>query len=277
MITALNVLGGAARRHQLRGLGVTDEQIRAAVRSEAVLRPHRGCYALAGADSLVIRARVMSARLTCASAARLLGLPLIQAVDGVHLAIPHDRGLVVDDARRRDREVHHRTRSPSDQAPLCRAVDIVDHLGKCANALTQLGALDAALAMGAMTEDEIDRFSTTPCVRREWLRAHCDVRTGSPAETAARVELTRSGFDLTSQVQIDGVGRVDFVVNGTLVVEIDGETYHSDRQAFAEDRRRDRALATLGMPILRFTAHEALAHDGRIARAVGEFWHRRAS
>jgi hypothetical protein len=40
------------------------------------------------------------------------------------------------------------------------------------------------------------------------------------------------------------------------VVECDGFDYHSDRSAFARDRKRDRALRSLGFPVLRYSGSE---------------------
>lgn len=48
--------------------------------------------------------------------------------------------------------------------------------------------------------------------------------------------------------------RVDFLVNDRLVVEIDGETYHSSPEAMARDRQRDEYLRTQGYITLRIPA-----------------------
>ena len=261
-------LGGVARRHHLLAARITDRELLAACRQGILTRPHRGCYALPSYDPVALRARVLSARATCVSAAPMLGLPVIEPVRQHHLAIPFDRGLLREDPRRRESDRLHRTLEPDGATLTCAAWTVIDHMGPCTRPITQLAALDAALAHGLLELDDISRFTATDVRRRAWLRHRADARAGSPAETCARVEIVEAGFAVRSQMGISGVGRVDLVVEDMLVVEVDGQAYHSDPVAFSKDRRRDRALALSGTPILRFTARDALARDGRIARAV---------
>jgi hypothetical protein len=56
---------------------------------------------------------------------------------------------------------------------------------------------------------------------------------------------------------IDGVGRVDFVVDGWLVVEADGSTYHSTRRATATTGATN-ALTLLGYTVLRFSYEDVM-------------------
>ena len=54
-----------------------------------------------------------------------------------------------------------------------------------------------------------------------------------------------------------------------LAIELDSVAFHGTRRAFHEDRRRDRALAGLGIQVLRVTSRD-LADDARLAcRARG--------
>ena len=53
-----------------------------------------------------------------------------------------------------------------------------------------------------------------------------------------------------------------------LVVELDGWRYHRGRQAFEEDRARDRALARAGYRTLRFTHRQVADRPGDVARTV---------
>lgn len=98
------------------------------------------------------------------------------------------------------------------------------------------------------------------------LRA-VDGRSQSLPETFARLALRSSGLWVEPQVQILGVGWVDLLVEELVVVELDGFAYHGDRKQFREDRRRDRALQLIGVPVLRFT-YEDTVHE--VARLVGE-------
>lgn len=85
-----------------------------------------------------------------------------------------------------------------------------------------------------------------------------DCRAESPIETCLRLLMGALGH-VVAQVFIEGVGRVDFLVDGWLVVEADGFAHHSTRKHYREDRRRANALAVLGYRLLRFT-YEDVVH-----------------
>ena len=58
------------------------------------------------------------------------------------------------------------------------------------------------------------------------------------------------------QIKVAGVGRVDFLIGECLVVEVDGAEFHTTREAFEEDRRRDALLSSLGYRVLRFSYNQ---------------------
>jgi len=60
------------------------------------------------------------------------------------------------------------------------------------------------------------------------------------------------------QVTIRGVGRVDFVFGTRLVVEVDGEVFHSGSTEFEADRRRDALLSARGYRVLRFSYQQVM-------------------
>jgi very-short-patch-repair endonuclease len=65
--------------------------------------------------------------------------------------------------------------------------------------------------------------------------------------------------------------RADFGVVGErvrLVVEVDGWTFHSSRESFENDRRRDRELMMRGWMVARFTASEANYEPAKCAEQV---------
>ena len=56
------------------------------------------------------------------------------------------------------------------------------------------------------------------------------------------------------------IARVDFVYHQyKLVIELDGERYHSDRDSFRKDRRKQNALVLEGYRVLRFTYFDVFA------------------
>ena len=55
-----------------------------------------------------------------------------------------------------------------------------------------------------------------------------------------------------------GVGVVDMLLDGWLVLETDGFAFHSGTEDFARDRRRGNALADQGYVLLRFTYRDVV-------------------
>ena len=62
--------------------------------------------------------------------------------------------------------------------------------------------------------------------------------------------------------------RVDFLVNGKLVVEVDGKRYHSDSNTFASDRLRDQELILNGYQPIRFPASQIYSSAAAAASTV---------
>lgn len=84
-----------------------------------------------------------------------------------------------------------------------------------------------------------------------------------------------AGIDLpTPQVNISKRGgrwiaRVDFVYPDIkLIIELDGERYHSDRNSFRKDRRQQNDLVLEGYRVLRFTAWDVFAAPEYVVAAV---------
>ena len=114
------------------------------------------------------------------------------------------------------------------------------------------------------------------------MRLILEDRLGWAAITQSQLEdeflriLQAAGVELPiSQVRIvkrggRTVARVDFVyLDLRLIIELDGERYHTDRNTFRSDRRRQNELIQEGYRILRFTAWDVFAApDYVIAQVV---------
>jgi very-short-patch-repair endonuclease len=70
------------------------------------------------------------------------------------------------------------------------------------------------------------------------------------------------------QVVIRGVGRVDLLVEGRLIVELDGRETHHDDEAFERDRLRDVATAIDGYRSLRLSYRQVMYGWPRAQEAV---------
>ena len=113
-----------------------------------------------------------------------------------------------------------------------------------------------------------DRFARNEPRLRRWALENSHPRAASPLETLARLVLALSGVQYEVNPHIEGVGFVDLLVEGWIVIETDGFAYHSDRVAFQNDRRRDRELQQRGYVVFRFTRDEIMADAWIVARAV---------
>lgn len=90
----------------------------------------------------------------------------------------------------------------------------------------------------------------------------------SGPETLVRLILRGLGCDVDVQVQIPGVGRVDFVVDGWLIIECDSKAHHEGWDAQRRDRRRDIAAAALGYTTIRPLAEDLLYAYDATATAI---------
>lgn len=99
---------------------------------------------------------------------------------------------------------------------------------------------------------------------------------GSPLEAMFAHEWVEQAlhlrWPLTSQHPLkDGRYRLDFAYPpAQMGIELDGYTYHSDREAFTRDRQRQREIEGMGWRVIRFSGDE-LRDD--IARCVKEAAH----
>ena len=73
-------------------------------------------------------------------------------------------------------------------------------------------------------------------------------------------------INLRQQVSVRGVGHVDFVIGGSLVIEVDGRAFHIDR--FEEDRQRDALLSIRGYRVLRFSYRQVFERWGEVKGAI---------
>ena len=60
------------------------------------------------------------------------------------------------------------------------------------------------------------------------------------------------GIGYDAQVYLPGIGRVDFLIDGFLIVEVDGFAFHSSREALRRDLGRNNASTLGGFAVLRY-------------------------
>jgi very-short-patch-repair endonuclease len=266
VVSALARLGGVAESASLRAAGVDPRALRFALDAGSIFRLRRGCYALATADPVRIAETAWRGNATCVTALRAFGLPLINSDSRVHLQVRPNRTGSGRNVRPPRHVVIH-----SDEnwrTPIVTAAEAINSSHRCLTPINQLVAIDAALNRGLIALDDVAALTGGGSRRRSWLYRQADQGAQSPLETLTRVALRQAGFSVKSQVSIPHVGRVDLVVNSQVIVEVDGQTYHSNEHAFREDRRRDRAAVIAGFTVMRFTRDDVFMDLRGVVRQV---------
>ena len=266
LLTRISNAHGAARQVDLHLERSERRRLQALVDSGHLRRYPHGVVALPDVDKRVLIARVHRGLITCEHAAAYYRLPLPSSPKALHVLIPrgHKAAPLWGEHQHETRDLPPVPLSAFPVAPLARC--LADLLC-CAQEWTALVAADAALHQGRVTYEQVGTYlrgSRRVLGRRRLQRTSSRAR--SPLETLARIQLRGAGLDVVDGVEIGGVGEVDLLIAGWLVVELDGYEYHSDMWSFDQDRSRDRELARLGYTSIRFTANNV--RSGRIVDEV---------
>jgi very-short-patch-repair endonuclease len=257
---AVAAYGGAARWKRLLNEGVSDGRLRAAVRVGDLVRVGH-VYALPDAPGDVVVAAELGGRLTCSSAASRLGLDILNPPEQAHVAVAHNN------SRTHDRAIVHRTGHGTGW--LVSVPEALVHALGCLPSVDALVMVDSALREKVVSESELRKRIIGPdAVRRRGLLSWADGRAGSAIETVARLGIRSAGLQVQSQVYIPDVGRVDLVIDGWLVVEIDGYAHHSSRDQFRSDRRRANLLAEKGFVLLRFSYEDVMHRTAQMVAQI---------
>jgi very-short-patch-repair endonuclease len=135
---------------------------------------------------------------------------------------------------------------------------MLTHLVLSAPAAFSVASIDSALRLRVLRRDDLVVLAARLPSHLRPLASAADGRCESGIESVARFHLRSLGLRVEPQVVIQGVGRVDLLVEGRLILELDGREFHEGR--FAQDRARDAAAAALRYRTLRFTWAQVL-HD----------------
>lgn len=237
--------------------GLSWRDIREAVRVGTLIRLRDGVYVDADCETACAAAVRVRARLACVSELRRLG---------VFVRDRHDCHVHVDATASRLPSAPsgwrvHRRRLLRAPHPRAMSVDVFDALFDavlCQDPRAAVATIDSALHRGVLHPDDLDALFAALPRRHRRLRGLLDARSESGPETLVRLMLRGLGASYDLQVEIDRVGRVDFLVDGWLIVECDSREFHSDWAAQKEDRRRDLAAARRGFCTIRFTAEDIM-------------------
>ena len=253
---------GAVRIRDLELTRTQRRHIAALVEAGELTAHEHGVISIPGTDRALVLARIHGGLLTCQAAMRHYGLPVARGREQIHLVVPNGGQLAA-----LGREVLHPDRNQPRPSPISFPVQLLpEALARFLRCHVQddspLIALDAALHDEQVTAEQVRALLRGPGSARALARLErASDRARSPLETLARMDLEAAGLSFEDGVDVEGVGEVDLVVEGWIVVELDGYTYHCDKRQFALDRWRDRQLIARGYLPLRFTRKEVCAHQ----------------
>lgn len=263
-------LGGIATRRQLLAHGHTGYQLTADVRRGRIDRVRRGWYATAETDRTAREAVRIGGRLSHCSAAA--SYRLWSGFDSrIHVTVSRGASRLRKPRAQGPTVVVHWVR-PGRQDLGSRETWRVT-VGECLRGVvatcdreTAIACLDTAMTTLGLTGDDIREIFANVSARMRRRAAQARPGSDSGLESIARQRLA----DLAplQQVSIDGVGDVDLLFAGRVVVEIDGFAYHGSRDDFERDRRRDARLVELGYVVLRFSYRQVTEEWPMVERVI---------
>jgi very-short-patch-repair endonuclease len=240
---------------RLAEMGLTRHRVAVLVAAGALVRVRKGRYVTPDTHPSLTEAARYGGRLDCVSLLALLGV-FVRENRASHLQFtPGTTRLPV---RPRSVIAHWRT---ADVGVDALAVDVVGALVqacRCQSPRDAIATLDSAWHHGLIDEADVAEIFRRLPRRFRPVRGLLDPRSESGAETLMRLLLIGLGCEVELQVVLPGVGRVDLIVDGWLIVECDSRAFHEGWPAQMRDRRRDLAAAALGYTTIRPLAEDIL-------------------
>ena len=244
----LQRLGGFARTVELEHAGVTRHSISSSLTSGTVIRVREGWYALAGAPHELVVAIRHGGVVGCLTAAQAHGL-WVPPHEGTHVWLR-------DAGHRRTHDacscVGHWDLPPGDHARSVTVEHALAEIAACAGEEAFFVCLESALHNRKLTKAGARWLRLVLPEASAALMDEARDSADSGIESIVRYRLLPFGITMRSQVEITGVGRVDFVIGDRLILEIDGRDNHDGASERHQDLLRDARAAALGYETLRF-------------------------
>lgn len=249
-------LGGVARTSELRAAGASRHAIAAAVRSGTIDRVREGVYCLPRLQPVRRAAVAHGGIVSCVSAAEAAGLWVVEH-GGVHVAV--SRASRVHPHHACTCTVHR----PSGATPIGRRSSILRSLIEILGCLGEEAfviSLESAMRQRKVDAAGLRRLARRMPAGARWLIEFVRWDAESGLESMLRYRLRTFGLEVAAQVEVPGVGRVDFVIGDRLIVELDGKPNHQSSERRHKDLVRDATAAALGFDTLRFD-YALVVHD----------------
>ncbi|MEO6115564.1 MAG: type IV toxin-antitoxin system AbiEi family antitoxin domain-containing protein [Pseudolysinimonas sp.] len=252
---------GIVRRDQLLAAGFPPRAITAALGSGSLIRLRRSWYGLPETPYPHRVAIELGGRVGGLTAARSYGLWAGES-RGIHVSWSPHGNITGSPLRDVDDVIRHWRLLPDDgwhelwrESPRQAVAQVM--LGE--DAACAVAVVDSALHCGVLTMAHLKQIVDVLPARAGRMLTHVDGRADSGLESIARLWMLGLGFDPLVHPMIAGL-EVDLLLGRSLVIELDGEEFHSGQAAFESDRRRDSTLSAGGFIVIRFS-YQQVMHD----------------
>jgi len=266
-----------ASREQLIALGASGALLTSAVREHLLIRVRRDHYALPTTPRPVLHAVRIGGRLACTSALRDYGVFGFDHLLHVHMRkeasrsrSPVRRDIPLTPHNRLGAHLHWQPLGYPGEGNEYRVglVDALSQAVRCNERWHAIASLDNAIHQGKLSERELARVFQLVPERYKDLRADIDGRSEAGQETVLRCAFRAVGMEPELQVEIPGVGRVDLVVEGRMIIEADSRQAHDGWELHVRDRDRDIDAARLGYMSLRPAFNRTMYATSDVVEAV---------
>lgn len=130
-----------------------------------------------------------------------------------------------------------------------------------------VAVLDSALHTRRLRTSELPLLASMLAAHLRHVVLAADGRADSGLESIVRYLLLEAGMDVVVHPILAGIGEVDLLVGGRLILETDGKRHHVG-DAFSNDRRRDRAATIDGYRTLRLSYFQVVEDWPTTFRAI---------
>lgn len=256
-------LGGLARGGRLQQLGFTRSQLSRLVRRGHIERVRDGVFAVPPLDADTRIAVAHGGALCCASVLQRRHVWLLAPATVPHVWLghgghprPHPECACVS----------HYFRG---QVPLGRTgiETALLQYRVCAGDEAFFAAFESAWRNRLIDRAARSRIRARLPETARWLVDLARPDADSGLESLLRLRLHFLGIRLECQVVITGVGRVDFIAGGRLIIEADGKENHDGTTMRHKDLMRDAAASRLGYETVRFD-YAQIVHDWPTVQAA---------
>lgn len=239
---------GVARGTRLRSYGLTRQQLAAEVNAGRIRRLRAGVFASHTIAADIAAAAAHGGTLTCEAALRRYGIWTIAEEPAAHVWMGTDGRVHPHDACAC---VSHFFQGPT-RFGLASIEMALLHVFRCVGDEAFFASFESAWRKRQLSRAARARIRAELPASARWLVDFARADADSGLESLVRLRMHLLGIRLDCQVVIAGVGKVDFVIDGRLIVEADGKENHDSEKKRHKDLVRDAAASRLGYETLRF-------------------------